>query len=137
MALADRVPANIAAARLASSCRTPIALNTTQWNAQPGYCSANRRTVPPQPISISSECAPKHKICSGSVEPLLKLSWIMREPISPLIRPKPGQDVLCQTFHGAELWFSSSRRCLSLKVSMHCQKPVYLYANKACFSISR
>src|SRR5208337_4760868 len=25
-----------------------------------------------------------------------------------------------QTFHGAALWFSSSRCCLSLKVSMHC-----------------
>jgi len=31
-----------------------------------------------------------------------------------------------QTFQGAVVWFSSSRCCLSLKVSMHCQNPVYL-----------
>jgi len=40
-------------------------------------------------------------------------------------------------FHGTAPWFSSSRRCLSLKVSMHCQKPVYLYDSNACPSISR
>ena len=31
-----------------------------------------------------------------------------------------------QTFHGAVVWSNSSNRCLSLKVSMHCQKPLYL-----------
>src|ERR1700685_917222 len=42
-----------------------------------------------------------------------------------------------QTFHGAGPRLNSSRRCLSLKVSMHCQNPLYLKASRAFFSIKR
>lgn len=67
------IPANSSAERLASAARSPTALNTTQWNTEFGYWRARCRIVPPQPISMSSECAPRHKTCSGKAESRPKL----------------------------------------------------------------
>src|SRR5262245_7079851 len=53
-------------------------------------------------------------------------------PVATSARPSGATSLsvaspLFHTFHGATLReFISSNRCLSLKVSMHCQKPVYL-----------
>src|ERR1700680_48368 len=46
----------------ASFFRSRLELKTTQETSRSGCSSSQRRTVPPQPISISSECAPRHNI---------------------------------------------------------------------------
>ena len=40
--------------------------NFFQYTFNEGYSSIKRSNVPPQPISISSLCAPKHKIFNGA-----------------------------------------------------------------------
>src|SRR5436189_4933492 len=46
----------------ASVLLCPDAPNTTQTISVVGFSSSNLRIVPPQPISMSSLCAPRHKI---------------------------------------------------------------------------
>src|SRR5438876_6375830 len=132
------VPVNSAAARCASAALGPIALNTTQWNTQRGYSWAKRRIVPPQPISISSECAPRHKILRGNAalqdrlrertqSHSLKRSWC-RPPAFALLAFHciDHWPLVFHTSHGATLSVHKhSNCCLSLKVSMLAQKPSY------------
>ena len=44
-------------------------LNTTQVTSRLEYCESSRKMVPPQPISMSSECAPRHKIFRARLGP--------------------------------------------------------------------
>src|SRR5882757_488917 len=57
---------NIAALVRASCSRSLVELKTTQTTSMLRFCESNRRIVPPQPISMSSECEPKHKILRGA-----------------------------------------------------------------------
>src|SRR2546422_5554519 len=50
------------AARAASFLRTAVELNTTQWTSAFGCSRKSRRIVPPHPISMSSQCEPRHRI---------------------------------------------------------------------------
>ena len=50
---------NSAADALASAARNLSPLNTIQWTSISGRWDSNLRIVPPQPISISSEWAPR------------------------------------------------------------------------------
>src|SRR6187549_50131 len=53
-------PRNALALASASARRTPSADNTTQVISTLGCSSTRRSTVAPQPISMSSECAPRN-----------------------------------------------------------------------------
>src|SRR6188508_1745949 len=53
-------PRNARALDRASASRSGSPLKTTQRTSSAGFDSRKRRIVPPQPISMSSECAPRH-----------------------------------------------------------------------------
>src|SRR4029077_8001393 len=56
----------------ASRARAPGALNTTQWNSSSRWSARSCSIVPPQPISISSACAPRQSTLVA--RPLVVLS---------------------------------------------------------------
>src|SRR5439155_19502534 len=60
--LSSRVCQEQVALSTASVLLCPDAPNTTQTISVVGFSSSNLRIVPPQPISMSSLCAPRHKI---------------------------------------------------------------------------
>src|SRR3989442_15206635 len=58
---------NFSAPASASPSLWPLDPTTTQWTSTSSYSERSRKIVPPQPISISSLCAPRHKIFMGRV----------------------------------------------------------------------
>src|SRR3984885_7034146 len=46
-----------------SRARTGVEPSTTQATCAPGLRSSKPSSVPPQPMSMSSQCAPMHRIC--------------------------------------------------------------------------
>src|SRR5437867_9157819 len=56
---------NFSALATASSSLRPLDARTTQQTLVSSYSSRSRKTVPPQPISMSSLCAPRHNRRSG------------------------------------------------------------------------
>ena len=57
---------NAAADASASAARAPVALSTHQWTSSRTPDAIQPRSVPPAPISMSSECAPRHRTDSVS-----------------------------------------------------------------------
>src|SRR5215471_12257541 len=53
----------------ASAFLGPLAASTTHCTSAPGFSSSSLRTVPPQPISMSSLCAPRQRIRRRSRRP--------------------------------------------------------------------
>src|SRR5262245_28872226 len=56
---------NAAAPARASGARTGSELRTTHLKSASGLSAASLSIVPPQPISMSSQCAPRQRTCSG------------------------------------------------------------------------
>src|SRR6185436_14286336 len=80
------VPArSVSAARSASASRVGSEVKTTQVNAGGVGLPASVSTVPPQPISRSSQWAPRHKTCltGGSNRSNRTLSMRRRVPPDP------------------------------------------------------
>src|SRR5689334_5264687 len=93
---------------------------------------------PPAPdfnvVGMASEAQDLQRPPAGAVQAELDHAPAVMATTPSGDRPAP----FSQTFQGAEASaFSSSRRCLSLNVSMHCQKPSYFWASRAFLSISR
>src|SRR5690606_22833697 len=82
----------------ASSARAPVALKTTQWISTSGCAARSVSTVPPAPISISSECAPRHSTClSPSIRSARISAPCRRPPYRPwrlAAAPHPIEDEL-------------------------------------------
>src|SRR2546422_10485702 len=59
---------NFSALATASASLSPLDPRTTQWASTSSYSDKSRKIVPPQPISMSSLCAPRHKSLMRSEE---------------------------------------------------------------------
>src|SRR5690348_9311335 len=67
--LESALPRNASAPARASRSRSSSELNTTQSTWSLDFASSSLSTVPPQPISMSSQCAPRQRIrVTGSAE---------------------------------------------------------------------
>src|SRR5262249_39980120 len=67
-------------------------LNTTQSTAMPGVASSSLTTVPPQPISMSSQCAPRQRIRLTDAEITGRSSGMGREPDAGSLAAGPGAE---------------------------------------------
>src|SRR5262249_35046564 len=98
-----------------------LRLRILSYQAQYGAATTYLDVVAMRTETQNLECTPGFPI-------EVKVNHMLTEIRSESL---DGAATWFQTFHGAAPWFNSSRCCLSLKVSMHCQKPVYLYAKSA------
>ncbi len=123
----------------ASSARSPGALSTTQQTRRSGTASTSRRIVPPQPISMSSECAPIASTARPSravapTETIARASFRPGQRPAPVGRPR-GRS---QTAHGRLPRLGERlERLLVLERVHRCPEPVVRCAIRSPRSISR
>ena len=140
---------NARALRRASEALIPSALRTTHVTSTAGMLASQVSTVPPQPISRSSLCAPMHSSRNGRPAGTSGTSRSMGDLVLPPYREsrvatsvseqernenrRNSHFTVFQTIHGQSPRASMrSSVILSLNVSMAAQYPSYFSVDSFC-----